>query len=131
LTEVRIKGLLEVRKCPHGKGVYSSRDLEAGELIWSFDHISLTTTPRSPPSKRWALIIGKTPDGENLFWDEASEEGGEYWSNFLDHSDHPNVKFLIETGNRTARLVTTRAVKAGEELFLDYKEYDLDNWAPG
>lgn len=126
----KVEGLLEVKECPHGRGVYSSRDMEAGELLWFFDNIELTTTPKSPSWKRWALIIGKTPNGEHLFWDEASRESDEYWSNFLDHSDHPNIRFMIDAKSRTARMVTTKAVKAGEELFLDYKEYNSDNWAP-
>ena len=79
----------------------------------------------------WALIIGKTPDGKDLFWDEASEDADEYWSNFLDHSDSPNVRFIIDLEGRSARLLAVREVRSGEELFLDYKEYDADNWAPG
>ena len=37
---------------------------------------------------------------------------------------------LIDAKKRTARLIATRSIDAGEELFLDYKEYDPANWAP-
>jgi len=130
LTRVKIAGLLEVKNCPHGRGVFATRDFGTGELIRSYENISITTTPKSPPWKRWALVIGRTPNGEPIFWDEASEAGGEYWSNFLDHSDRPNVRFLIDIKDRTARLVTIGPLRAGEEMLLNYKEYDADNWAP-
>ena len=76
------------------------------------------------------MIIGKTPDGRRLFWDEEDEGSDEYWSNFLDHSQRPNVRFSIDITKRTASLFAVSSIRAGEELFLDYKEYDPDNWTP-
>ena len=77
------------------------------------------------------MIIGRTSDGRRLFWDEEDEWSDEYWSNFLDHCQLPNVRFSIDVAKRTASLFAVRSIKAGEELFLDYKEYDPDNWTPG
>jgi hypothetical protein len=126
-----IQASVEVRKCPHGRGVFAKRDFKGGETIRTIDGITITTNPKSPPWKRWALIIGRTPEGKELFWDEEPEESEDYWSNFLDHDDHPNVRFVIDVAERRARLLTIRPLKAGEELFLNYKEYDSGNWAPG
>jgi hypothetical protein len=130
MKEARVEGLLEVRDCPHGRGVFASRGFHPGDLIWAFTKMDITTNPRSPPSKRWALIIGRTPEGERLFWDEASEGSSEYWSNFLDHSSEPNVRFTIDISQGKASLLAIDSIRAGEELLLDYKEYDADNWAP-
>jgi SET domain-containing protein len=131
LAAEKIEGLLEVKGCPHGRGVFAARNFEQGDLIHSMSHMFVTTTPKSPPWKRWAMIIGRTSDGQQLFWDEEDEESDEYWSNFLDHSQRPNVRFSINIMKRTASLFAVRSIKAGEELFLDYKEYDPDNWTPG
>jgi len=126
----RSKGVLEVKRCPHGRGVFSKRKFGVGELIQTAERLTITTTPKSPPRKRWALIIGKTPEGKRLFWDEEDEGSVNYWSNFLDHSRQANVRLLIDASKRTARLIATRSIDAGDELFLNYKEYDPDNWAP-
>jgi hypothetical protein len=130
LAAERIEGLLEVKECPHGRGVFAVRNFESRERIGSMSDISITTTPRSPSWKRWALIIGRTSGGQLLFWDEAGEERGEYWSNFLDHRQQPNVRFSVDIEKRTASLFVVTPIKAGEELFLNYKEYDSDNWTP-
>jgi len=76
------------------------------------------------------MIVGTTSDGEHLFWDEEGEGSGEYWSNFLDHRREPNVRYSIDIEGRKASLSAIVPIKAGEELFLDYKEYHPDNWAP-
>lgn len=126
----RVEGLLEVRDCPHGRGVFASRDFLPGDLIRSFPKMVVTTAPRSPPWKRWAIIVGRTPDGQPLFWDEEGEESADYWSNFLDHSAEPNVRFSIDIAKGRADLYAAGSIKAGEELFIDYKKYDPGNWAP-
>ena len=122
--------ILEVRACPHGRGVFALRAFDEGDVIETIDDIIITTNPKSPPWKRWALIIGRTADGKHLFWDEEPESSSHYWSNYLDHSSNPNVRFLIDIPQRRARLMATRSIGIGDELFIDYKEYDSDNWAP-
>lgn len=125
-----VAGLLEVRKCPHGLGVFALRRFHPGDLIHSFENVMATTTPKSPPRKRWALIIGNAPGGEHLFWDEEPRGSPNYWSNYLDHSRDANMRFLIDVSKGSARLVATEDVEPGEELFLNYREYHPDNWAP-
>ena len=110
--------------------MFALKQLFPGEVIQDFGNITFTTRPKSPPWKRWALIIGKTPEGEHLFWDEAAEGSENYWSNFIDCDKEPNVRFLIDMKNLSARLIAARQVEPDEELFLNYKEYHPDNWAP-
>lgn len=122
---------LEVRACPHGRGVFALRSFREGTVIETFDRVTTTTSPTSPPWKRWALIIGRTGDGRHLFWDEEPEGSPRYWSNFLDHDNNPNVRFLIDAQRGRAHLVAIRSIGVGDELLMNYKEYDPDNWAPG
>ncbi|MGA2663698.1 MAG: SET domain-containing protein [Nitrososphaerales archaeon] len=110
--------------------MFAARDFGPGEVISSVSGITFTTTPRSPPWKRWAMIVGTTSDGRQLFWDEEGEGSGEYWSNFLDHRREPNVRYSIDIEGGRASLSAVVPIKAGEELFLDYKEYHSGNWAP-
>jgi SET domain len=122
--------ILEVRACSHGRGVFALRDFKERDLIQAFDGLSITTDPRSPPWKRWALIVGRTADGKHLFWDEEPEGSSNYWSNFLDHDNNPNVRFLMDMQQGRAHLIATRHIAVGDELLMDYREYDPDNWTP-
>jgi hypothetical protein len=126
----RVEGLLQVKECPHGRGVFALRDFRPGETIRVMGHMTLTTTPRSPPWKRWAIIIGRTSDGKQLFWDEEEESSEDYWSNFLDHRKLANVRFSIDLPKGMATLAAIRTIKSGDELFLNYKEYGPSNWTP-
>jgi hypothetical protein len=116
----RVEGLVEVRDCPHGKGVFALRDFLQGESIalvigGDFTHETI--------SKGHALRIG-----EELYWDEAPEDAPGFWSNFLDHSSQPNCRFVdFDRSLPGATLIATRRVGKGEELFLDYAEYYPDN----
>ena len=130
MSVIGLDGALEVRDCPHGKGVFAITSFRTGETIQSFSNIVITTNPSSPPWKRWALIIGRTQDGAELFWDEEPVGSSNYWSNFLDHDESPNVRFLIDLKKKTAKLVAIREIKSGEELFINYKEYNESNWTP-
>src|SRR2546422_11568984 len=98
-------GALEVKGCPHGRGVFSKRKFGVGEVIQTAERLSITTTPRTPPWKRWALIIGKTRDGKRLFWDEEYARSANYWSHLLEHSPEHNDSLLIQASQRTVRLV--------------------------
>lgn len=122
--------ILEVRACPHGRGVFALKEFSEGDLIQAFDGVTVTTHPKSPPWKRWALIVGRTREGRHLFWDEEPEGSAYYWSNFLDHDGNPNVRFLIDMRQGRACLIAVRPIGAGDELLMDYTEYDPDNWTP-
>jgi hypothetical protein len=127
---IGIAGVLEVRSCPHGRGVFALRQFDEGELIQSLGGMIITTSPKSPQRKGWALIVGNAPGGKHLFWDEEPKGSPGYWSNYLDHSGTANVRFLIDMSRLSATLVATGNIKTGEELLLDYKESHADNWTP-
>ena len=115
-------GLVEVRPCAHGRGLFAVRYLPKGKLILHMDDLILTANPRSPPERSWALRVG-----EREYWDEAPRQSKYYWSNFIDHNDRPNSRFYIDREKRTVTYKTLRPVRKGEELFLDYAEYYPEN----
>ena len=116
----RVEGIVEVRRCPHGRGVFALRDFLQGEriaLVVGGDFTHETS------SKGHALRIG-----EKLYWDEAPEDSPGFWSNFLDHSSEANCRFVgFDHSLPGATLLATRRIVKGEELFLDYAEYYPDN----
>lgn len=45
---------------------------------------------------------------------------GENYTRFINHSQEPNVQFVVSTRWKKARVEVIRKVRPGEELFLDY-----------
>jgi len=68
LPNERIPGALEVRDCPHGRGVFALRDFDADGLIDIVIGGDFVEQPRS--SSRYALRIG-----DRLYWDEVPPDG--------------------------------------------------------
>ena len=50
---------------------------------------------------------------------------GEYgnYTQFINHSNRPNVELVTSTRWKTARFRTLRPIQANEELFFDYGDY--------
>jgi SET domain len=119
---LRIRGLVEVRQCPHGRGLFASRDIGRGSVIRRFEGVLLVSRPTSAPHGRYALQIG-----ENEFWEGFPRGSPDYWSNFIDHSDHPNAGFVFDKGKKRAWLKATRSIRRGDEIFLKYDSYFHSN----
>ena len=109
---------MEVRPCPHGRGLFALRDLRAGQVILRTAGLVLTATPRSPPEKGWALRVG-----EKEYWDEEPRQSPLYWTNFVDHSGRPNSRFYFDKEKPSVTFKALRSVEKGEEIFIDYREY--------
>jgi len=117
----RIAGLLEVRDCPHGRGVFALRDFDEGEMVAVVVGGKFVARPRS--TKGYALRIG-----DELYWDEALDDDPGYWSNFLDHSGSANCEFVdFEPTLPGAKLMATRKIGREDELFLNYRDYHPSN----
>ena len=94
-----IRGLVRVGPCPHGRGLFASKDIARGSVIREFRDLVITSRPSSTPWGRYALQIG-----ENEYWDGFPRGSPDYWSNFIDHSDDPNSVFVFDQGRTSARL---------------------------
>ena len=116
-----VPGVVEVRNCPHGRGVFALRDFDEGATVAMVIGGEFTGRPKS--TKGYALRIG-----EDLYWDEAPADAPGFWSNFLDHGRDPNCRFLDFDPNLPgAKLVATREIRKGDEMFLNYAEYHRNN----
>jgi hypothetical protein len=112
-----IRGLVEVRPCPHGRGLFASKDIARGSIIREFRDIVLTSHPTSTPQGRYALQIG-----ENEYWEGFPKGSPDYWSNFIDHSDAPNSVFAFDKGRTSARLKASKPIGKGKEIFINYRD---------
>jgi hypothetical protein len=117
-----IRGLVEVRPCPHGRGLFACKDIATGSVIREFKDIVLTSRPSSTPQGRYALQIG-----ENQYWDGFPRGSRDYWSNFIDHSDDPNAVFVFDKGRTTAWLKASKRIRKGGEIFINYRAYHHTN----
>jgi len=116
-NNLRYREIVEVRQCPHGKGLFALVDMSLPTMIVEIHDVVFTSAPTSP-SRRYALRVG-----ENDYWDECPPESDLYWSNFIDHSNEPNTAFIFDMERKTSWFVTTKPVKNGEELFIKYDDY--------
>ena len=42
------------------------------------------------------------------------------YTRYINHSDNPNSRFVVSTRWKTARVVATKRILKGQELFIDY-----------
>ncbi|MDG6904327.1 MAG: SET domain-containing protein-lysine N-methyltransferase [Nitrososphaerota archaeon] len=121
MKNARYLGLVEVRSCIHGKGLFAMIDLPLPTMIVEIKGVVFETAPTNP-STPYALRIG-----QNCYWDECPPESDLYWTNFIDHDNYPNSVFAFSLDKKTAWLLTTKPVKKGEELFIKYDDYYGEN----
>lgn len=116
-----VPGVLLVRDCPHGRGVFALRDFVEGETIAVVVGGEFVAHPRS--TKGYALRLG-----DEVYWDEAAGDDPGYWSNFLDHSSDANCRFVdFDPRLPGAKLVAIRKMKKDDEMFLNYRDYHPSN----
>jgi SET domain-containing protein len=113
---------VEVRPCPHGRGLFAIVDIARGSVIREFEGVVFTAQPTSAPEGKYALRTG-----ENEYWDGFPAGSKDFWSNFIDHSDDPNAVFLFDKQRKRAWLKAERAIKKGQEIFLKYDSYFPSN----
>jgi SET domain len=110
-----------VRDCPHGRGVFALRDFDVDGVIAVVIGGDFIEQPSS--TTRYALRIG-----DRLYWNEVPPDEPSFWSNFLDHSNDANCRFVdFDRHLPGAKLIATRWIRSGDELFLNYREYHPAN----
>ncbi len=99
---------------PHGRGLFATGPISAGELVLVFvgPHLTRAETIDSP-IEAYTVQVG--PDD----YINPAPPGC-----FINHSCQPNTRF-----SASDRLVASRDIRPGEELFFDYStSMDEDHW---
>ncbi len=111
------EGLTVLDSPIHGRGLFVTREIAAGELILRLGgnllHLAGRRAPGVIPSTAVPLseeiILAEPADGEKDF------------SDYLNHSCDPNIGFLDAIS-----LVAIRNISAGEEIVIDYAFWEAD-----
>lgn len=114
--------VVEVRPCPHGRGLFARTDIEIGSVIREFDGVVFVTVPTSAPEGKFALRVG-----ESEYWDGFPQGSPDSWSNFIDHSDDRNAVFHFDKEKRRAWLKAAKPIEKGQEIFICYMDYYYSN----
>eukprot|EP00484_Ammonia_sp_Unknown_P025534 CAMPEP_0197027688 /NCGR_PEP_ID=MMETSP1384-20130603/7561_1 /TAXON_ID=29189 /ORGANISM="Ammonia sp." /LENGTH=150 /DNA_ID=CAMNT_0042456571 /DNA_START=121 /DNA_END=573 /DNA_ORIENTATION=- len=114
-----------------GKGLFAEQFIPKGSLIWKFDRDNvavytrkgietyLASLPYEEACKYAMYIYGEVGAGKDCAVYELDD--GRYFN----HSDTPNVVCKVEG---TPDCFATRDIQKGEELFVDYHEFDEYDW---
>lgn len=124
MSLLRSNTLIALRPSPiQGIGVFAITDIEAGRGgLFSDDNSEWVSIPKQevatlPEHSRFMVENHCLYDDENYF---IPEYGFKLIDPviFLNHSDQPNLRSI----NDGQDFITLRAIRAGEELFIDYGE---------
>ena len=104
--------VVEIRPCAHGYGCFVLRSFKKGEVIAVISGGELI----SKQTSKFDM-----PINEHEWWAGFNKDNPQYWSNFLDHSTHPNCGFAdFDKRKLSVKLVTLQNINCGTELFIDY-----------
>jgi hypothetical protein len=113
--------MIRIERSPvHGTGLFAERDLVAGERMG--EYAGRRYTARQAARREWdqalTYVFGLS-DGSVI---DAAEGGNE--TRHFNHSCEPNCEAYEEAGTRGLQEIvfySLRAIRAGEELFIDYQ----------
>jgi len=104
----------------HGIGVFAGENIKKGTIVWTmvegFDMVLskdfLTSLP--PQAKKYLDTYSYTQKGVTILTGDNDR--------FINHSEAPLARQLPNND-----MIATRDIKKGEELTMDYREFD-DAW---
>jgi uncharacterized protein len=121
---LRIKTYL---KEVHGKGIglFADEYLPEGKVWWEWDH-ELDMIVQNNKYETLELLKKQFVKKYGV-----RSENGDYWlysdnAKFINHSENPNSMGTDDQSGVSTRIKTTRPVKLGEELTVDYRKYVYD-----
>ncbi len=124
--------LVETRLAPsaiHGIGLFAAQFIPQGTKVWEFSPGFDLSIPQKNlsslrrPALRHFLNIAYT-----------SKKTGEYiyccdHAGYFNHSPSPNVRCVsVGEGDHEDICLTANDIAAGEEMTVDYREFDADPW---
>lgn len=108
-------GLYIAHSDDKGRGVFTSHDIPAGELI---EICPVIVIPRAE-----LPVIHKTVMHDYYFlWGEDMEEAAIAlgFGSLYNHAIHPNADFILDMENLTIDIVATADIPAGAEITINY-----------
>ncbi|MEZ5947414.1 MAG: SET domain-containing protein-lysine N-methyltransferase [Hyphomonas sp.] len=113
---------VEVKNSPlHGRGLYAAEPFRKGRLIGTYPLLILSPED----TKR----LKKTRLYHYVFYVDENETGAMRSAvafgmiSMCNHSRTPNAAFTVDSANAVVKLKAARAIKAGEEILIDYEDF--------
>lgn len=114
---------LRIAESPgRGRGVFATRDFGAGEPI---ERAPVVIVPRA----QLLPLRGTLLDDYWFWWDEQHNACGFGWASFYNHDCPANARFECRYGDRLLAFIAVRAIRAGEEVTINYHG-DPDDASP-
>lgn len=108
-----------VRPCEFGWGVFATADLPAETVVERAPFLLLDPVDAgNPPLNDYVFTV--THNARSALAGQRALVLG--WGSLFNHADPPNVEHRLRLKQRLFEFVTTRAVSAGEQLFVSYGE---------
>jgi SET domain-containing protein len=102
-----------------GQGLFARRSIRRGETLgWYTGAVVSDDEVEVRPHVDSHYIFWVCRD----HWIVADDDAGCY-GKYINHSDRPNVRFVVSTRWKTVRIEALRGIGAGEEIFADYGPY--------
>ena len=110
-----MNGKVEIKESAiHGKGVFATRDIEAGEIL-TVSHVTLLHHEEQLPE---AIATLEFPWNEEFYALCLSGVGS-----FFNHDKNFNAKVLNQDKeNQTQTFAATKPIAKGEEIFIYYND---------
>lgn len=113
---------VEVKTSPlHGRGLFASTDIPAGALLGVYPLLILshedTEQLKSTRVYHYVFYVDERGDGAV----RAAVAFGEI--SMCNHSPQANADFYVDAAAETVTLTTRVALKAGDEILIDYEDF--------
>lgn len=113
---------VEVKTSPlHGRGLFASTDIPAGALLGVYPLLMLshedTEQLKSTRVYHYVFYVDEREDGAV----RAAVAFGKI--SMCNHSPQANADFYVDAAAETVTLTTRIALKAGDEILIDYEDF--------
>ena len=113
---------VEVKTSPlHGRGLFASTDIPAGALLGVYPLLILTHEDteqlKSTRVYHYVFYVDEREDGAV----RAAVAFGKI--SMCNHSPQANADFYVDAAAETVTLTTRIALKAGDEILIDYEDF--------
>lgn len=118
----QIPGLYLMETSERGRGVFTSRNIEIGDMIESAPVILCNKKDRE--------VIHKTILHDYYFlWEKDNCAIALGYGSLYNHSETPNAEFIFDYENECIDFEAIKKIESGEEILINYQTVDDDKFS--
>jgi len=127
-TGEQIPHYLEIRYINHrmGYGVFATEDITQGKVMEYYTGKVSIISKKDAEGKRYLYKVTNLSSDRMKVIDAQDTRYGN-WTRYINHGENSNCEFVRHQGQDNPTVETTRKIKKGEQLLLDYgNEYRFE-----